>query len=410
MRDVRRRREIDSLEAVSFGPEFDEAIDEAPPIHSRYRKDFRRSLPAELVIIRDHRIPRHSLLSVRRSPWRKILDTRSAQSLIAVTGLDIDALHYLFEKFAPLFDNNSPFLSGTIEPIRPNFGRPRKIRHEDCVGLVLMWTRTRGSLMTLQMIFGMTMTNLAMYLKFGKRLLVEILRNDKHARIRIPTAAKIEEYRKAVGERHPCLDDVWVTMDGLKLDLEQAPLEDTQNRFYNGWTHGHYVSSVFCFAPNGTIPIAFFNIPGCVHDSQIADWGRVYEKLARVYDVTGAKCTVDSAFAAANHPYLVKSSQDYMVSNEPTLVGRRRDILRKRAATSMRQSAEWGMRGLQGSFPRLRDRIKYEDRGERRINIKMMTLLFNLRSNLVGINQIKSVYMPILESDQLDAMMHSYEM
>ena len=44
------------------------------------------------------------------------------------------------------------------------------------------------------------------------------------------------------------------------------------------------------------------------------------------------------------------------------------------------------------------------------MNLKMMALLFNLRSNLVGINQIKNVYMPILESNQLDDMMHSYEM
>ncbi len=75
----------------------------------------------------------------------------------------------------------------------------------------------------------MIIANLTMYLKFGKQLLIEILRNNKNARIRIPTAAKIAKYRKAVGERHPCLDDFWVTMDGLKLDLEQAPLKDTQN-------------------------------------------------------------------------------------------------------------------------------------------------------------------------------------
>jgi hypothetical protein len=56
-----------------------------------------------------------------------------------------------------------------------------------------------------------------------------------------------------------------------------------------------------CFCPNGTILIAFFNIPGAVHDSQIVHWGKIYDKLDEVYKVMGGKCTVDSAFAKVNH-------------------------------------------------------------------------------------------------------------
>lgn len=36
-------------------------------------------------------------------------------------------------------------------------------------------------------------------------------------------------------------------MDGLKLYLQKAGDYDTQNNFYNGWTHNHYVSAVFVF-------------------------------------------------------------------------------------------------------------------------------------------------------------------
>ena len=70
-----------------------------------------------------------------------------------------------------------------------------------------------------------------------------------------------------------------------------------------------------------------------------------------------------------------------------------------REATSMRQSSEWGMRALQSSFPRLKDRMIYEEMGERKIILKMMVLLFNLRSRRVGINQILNTYMPALELD-----------
>ena len=65
----------------------------------------------------------------------------------------------------------------------------------------------------------------------------------------------------------------------------------------------------------------------------------------------------------------------------------------------MQQSAEWGMRAIQSSFPRIQDRFVYEEFGERKIILKMMILLYNLRARKVGINQIKSVYMPDLEHD-----------
>jgi hypothetical protein len=63
----------------------------------------------------------------------------------------------------------------------------------------------------------------------------------------------------------------------------------------------------------------------------------------------------------------------------------------------MRQAAEWGMRAIQSSFPRLKDMLVYEDTGERRILMKMVCLLYNLRARTVGINQIKNVFMTHLD-------------
>jgi hypothetical protein len=60
----------------------------------------------------------------------------------------------------------------------------------DCLGLVLAWTWTRGSLMALQLIFGMTMTPVSKYLQFARRILVRVLVNDQYARIRLPTNDK----------------------------------------------------------------------------------------------------------------------------------------------------------------------------------------------------------------------------
>ncbi len=56
---------------------------------------------------------------------------------------------------------------------------------------------------------------------------------------------------------------------------------------------------MFCFAPDGTVRIAFFNVPGCFHNFQIADWVNIHDKLEKVFKVTGARCTVDSGFCTS---------------------------------------------------------------------------------------------------------------
>jgi hypothetical protein len=68
-------------------------------------------------------------------------------------------------------------------------------------------------------------------------------------------------------------------------------------------------------------------------------------------------------------------------------------------ATSMRQSAEWGMRAFQSSMPRIKDRMKFEERGELEVTLMMMILLYNLRARMVGINQLNSFYLGALYCD-----------
>jgi hypothetical protein len=65
----------------------------------------------------------------------------------------------------------------------------------------------------------------------------------------------------------------------------------------------------------------------------------------------------------------------------------------------MRQSAEWGMRAFQSSMPRIKDRMKFEERGEREVTLMMMILLYNLRARMVGINQLNSFYLGALYCD-----------
>lgn len=323
--------------------------------------------------------------------------------MITLTGFDFVSFEYLCNLFAPFYNDFSPWTDseGYIVRKKTKRGRPRLLSAEDCLGLVLAWTRTRGSLMALQLIFGMTMTPVGKYIQFARRILVRVLKTNDIAKITMPTVEKLEEYRTMIAERHPALPDVWGTMDGLKVTIEAAGDYITQSRFYNGWKCDHFVTSVLCFAPDGTIPAASFNLPGCSHDSTVADWGGLYTKLEDVYQTHGLKFVIDSAFSSANVEYLIKSSQDFMVADDGLedyndVID---DIAVKRAATSMRQSAEWGMRGVQASFPRLKDTLPYEEYGERKMIVTCLMLLYNCRARLVGINQIRNVYLPYLHQD-----------
>ena len=71
--------------------------------------------------------------------------------------------------------------------------------------------------------------------------------------------------------------------------------------------------------------------------------------MEMIYDKFGGKVVVDSAFKIGSKEFVIKSSQQDPTDPEKLLINR--------AATSVRQLSEWGMRMISGSFPRLKDPI-----------------------------------------------------
>ncbi len=170
-------------------------------------------------------------------------------------------------------------------------------------------------------------------------------------------------------------------MDGLKLYIERPPDETIHIQYHNGWTHDHYITNVVVFTPDGTIPMAYSKISRCIHDSQVAECGNICAELEKMFDEYGLCYVVDSGFGKIEKDFMVKSIQDDLSSDKTTHKEAKIDVKVKRGAKSMCQSAEWGMRGFQASFPRMKDCFNNKV-------IRMYVLLFNLSSWLVGINQI----------------------
>lgn len=54
------------------------------------------------------------------------------------------------------------------------------------------------------------------------------------------------------------------------------------------------------------------------------------------------------------------------------------------------------MRAIQGKIERIQDKFAHQERGERKIVLARIALIFNLRSRRNGIIQIESTYIPNL--------------
>jgi hypothetical protein len=130
----------------------------------------------------------------------------------------------------------------------------------------------------------------------------------------------------------------------------------------------------------------FVNIPGAVHDSQVANYWDVYEKLKAVFVGNGGKYTVDSMFGNLSRDFLIKILQESFHIEDH----RKQEIACD--VPSMQQSAELEMRAFQSPMPCLKDHIKFETRVELRVVLTMMILLYNLCAWAVGINQLLSFY------------------
>jgi hypothetical protein len=76
-------------------------------------------------------------------------------------------------------------------------GQKREVQPEDCLGLVLVWTRTRGSLNVIELVFGLIYFTLSVYLRFGMRLFNNTFWNDPLARVSIPLAEDIKNVQSS---------------------------------------------------------------------------------------------------------------------------------------------------------------------------------------------------------------------
>lgn len=151
---------------------------------------------------------------------------------------------------------------------------------------------------------------------------------------------------------------------------------------------------------------AELNAPGSWNDGRIAR--RIYQQL-RESTPEGYYLVCDTAFSENDndvHSGIKTPLKDGdRVPEDPVL---QEQVMKfNRALLSYRQTAEWGMRQVQGAFGRLRLPLNVNEPRKCGCRLEIIMRLNNIRARLLGINQIRNVYMPIWEEDDGPIMWNS---
>jgi len=317
------------------------------------------------------------------SPWMRLLNNADEDSFLEITGFNFDGFHALVTVVATE--------DGERNHRRPHKrGRPPLLDIQSQVGLYVFYVGSAMKAKHLAMIFGVLPNSVTVTINKISKLIVKSLRSHPAARIQFPNIQEIQQLCELVRAREPTIDDVYGFLDGLALPVQCSPDLSIQNAFYNGYYGDTMVNNIILFAPTGKIVYAVFNCPGSWHDSTVAE---PLKQLIVNMDMPYKIC-VDQGFPRSG------LLQDKFVG--PLSKKARRQlspILRKAILevhnkyVSLRQSSEWGMRGLQGTFSRLKARLT-SNKFKRHSLIYSIFLLSNFRIEFAGLNQIATVFNP----------------
>ena len=323
-----------------------------------------------------HRI---ALISPRFSPWMRLLNCADEESFLEITGFNFVGFRNLVHTIAHLEDYRLR---------TPKRGRPPLLDIQSQIGLYIMFLGSTMKAKHLSLIFGVLPNTVTTIVNKMARQIVRALRDHPAAKIQFPGLEEIQQMCELVRHREPTVDDVFAFLDGLALPIQCSSDEDIQNAYYNGYYGDTMVNNIFLFAPTGKIIYAVFNAPGSWHDSTVAE---PLKALILDLDLPYKIC-VDQGFPRSGvfrDRFVGPLSKQARRNLSPLL---RRVLLQlHNKYVSLRQSSEWGMRGLQGTFTRLKSRLTSHNK-KRKFILHSILLLSNFRIEYCGLNQIATVF------------------
>jgi hypothetical protein len=173
-------------------------------------------------------------------------------------------------------------------------------------------------------------------------------------------------FAQLIQGREPSVDDVIGFLDRLSLASECSSEVIKQNTMYNGNHSDTMVNNIFAYG--GAI-----NFPGCWHDGSLTS-----NVFPYIRDNIGCyKICIDQGFPRSGDaagilvgPISKKQARTLAPNLRPYL------LKISNVYTSLRQASEWGMRSLQGMFPRCKKRLP-SNAAKRKKVIQSIVLIHN---------------------------------
>jgi hypothetical protein len=173
--------------------------------------------------------------------------------------------------------------------------------------------------------------------------------------------------------REPLVDDIIGFMDGVSFPAECTDNCIAQNAMYCGYDCDTMVNNVFAYGPDGKVFFAAINFPDSWADRSLTL--RFLHQMKR--RMASYKICVDQGFPHSGDAYgtfvgpITKKATRCLHHDVRNYL-----LLISNVHTSLRQASEWGMRGLQGTFPRCKKRLP-SDPALRCLVIEAIVLIHN---------------------------------
>lgn len=185
------------------------------------------------------------------TPWTVLYRSRSNSAYLAAMGLDVAAFEAILDAGFSYQWYSTPLRRSDVAPVANSRCINRSLDASGALGLLLHWLTSTMHQISLQQIFALVPSTTSRYIATALPLLIETLRSMDSARICWPQGDEFHELSQLVSNRHPLLSGVFGSIDGLNLPCQVSVDTEIENATYNGWLHGHYISSVIAFSSRG---------------------------------------------------------------------------------------------------------------------------------------------------------------
>ena len=327
---------------------------------------------------------RQAIVMPRSSPWTHLYHNADDDSFFMMTGVTREVFNMLLAIVYPPPDPSS---------LRSRRGRPRSLLAHSELGMFLFFIGSTMQIKYICILFGCTPSVCSRVLRRLLKTIPRKLRNHDFSKVVFPDEEKMAEYATMIQLREPVAHDVIGFMDGVAVLSECTSETIEQNAMYSGYYSDTVVNNVIAYGADGKVFLCAINFPGSWHDGSICT-----NILPFIRERIGSyKVCVDQGFPRSGDAdgVLVGPISRRSASRLSPIL--RDYVLRlSNSYVSLRQASEWGMRGLQGSFPRFKKRLP-SDKSKRKRILQSIIYIHNFRTHIIGCNQIKTVFDPEYE-------------